>query len=155
MVTGCGGCDSCFGTAQPGDDAAAISTATSRPLTIDATPDATEERDAGNEAASDAAPSEPVPRPSSVPRPKAPMPLGEFQVCGVYDGPRCEKKCLKGACRQECDGVDCELACSGGYCSQLCAGSGKCKMTCNGGHCVQVCTNPDGCDKQCAGGSCE
>jgi hypothetical protein len=159
MVAGCGGCDSCFGTKQPGDEApSTITTATSTPRAVVAPEagDATEgERDAGNDAGPEAAATEPTPRASGVPRPKAPMPLGAFEVCGVYDGPRCEKSCLKGACRQECDGVECELTCNGGYCSQLCGATGKCVMSCNGGHCVQVCTNPEGCTKSCTGGSCE
>lgn len=157
MVSGCGGCDSCFGTAQPGDYDATAATTTARPLaTGDAAPGAASVTDAGSEAAAPAtATTEPVPRPSSVPRPKSPMPLGEFQVCGVYDGPRCEKACNKGACRQECDGVECELSCKAGYCSQLCGASGKCAMSCAGGHCVQVCTKPEGCIKTCTGGSCE
>jgi len=157
MVSGCGGCNSCFGKAEPGDYDATVpvATTTARPLAADAAPKAEPEpTDAGSEAAP-AATTEPVPRASSVPRPKSPMPLGEFQVCGVYDGPRCEKKCDKGACRQECDGVECELSCKAGYCSQLCGASGKCAMSCAGGHCVQVCTNPEGCIKTCAGGSCE
>lgn len=158
MVSGCGGCDSCFGTAQPGDyDGAAPVATTARPLAGDAAPKPVPEAtDAGDAAPAPAtATTEPVPRASSVPRPKAPMPLGEFQVCGVYDGPRCEKKCPKGACRQECDGVECELSCAAGYCSQLCGASGKCALSCAGGHCVQVCANPEGCVKTCTGGSCE
>jgi hypothetical protein len=156
-VSGCGGCNSCFGTAQPGDyDATTPIATTARPATVgDAGPKAEPEATDAGDAAPAPANTEPVPRPSSVPRPKAPMPLGEFQVCGVYDGPRCEKKCDKGACRQECDGVECELSCKAGYCSQLCGASGKCAMSCAGGHCVQVCTNPDGCVKTCTGGSCE
>lgn len=157
MVSGCGGCDSCFGTAQPGDyDATVPLPTTARPLAAaDAGPSMPSATDAGSDAGPAEATTEPVPRPSSVPRPKAPMPLGEFQVCGVYDGPRCEKKCDKGACRQECDGVECELSCKAGYCSQLCGASGKCAMSCAGGHCVQVCTKPEGCIKTCTGGSCE
>lgn len=155
MVSGCGGCNSCFGRAEPGDyDATTpVATTTARPLAADAGPKA--EPEPADAAVAKPATTEPVPRASGVPRPKAPMPLGEFQVCGVYDGPRCEKKCDKGACRQECDGVECELSCKAGYCSQLCGASGKCAMSCAGGHCVQVCTNPEGCIKTCAGGSCE
>ena len=156
MVSGCGGCDSCFGTAQPGDfDATAPVTTTAKPLAMAEAGPSVEPVDAGSDSAAAPATTEPVPRASGVPRPKSPMPLGEFQVCGVYDGPRCEKKCDKGACRQECDGVECELSCKAGYCSQLCGASGKCAMSCAGGHCVQVCTNPAGCIKTCAGGSCE
>ena len=83
MVSGCGGCDSCFGTAQPGDyDATApLASTAARPLaTGDAAPGAASATDAGSDAAPATATTEPVPRPSSVPRPKSPMPLGEFQV---------------------------------------------------------------------------
>lgn len=156
MVTGCGGCDSCFGTAQPGDDAAATTSTTSpRALPRDDAGDASaDELDASRDASPEAAQEYPA-RDGGVPRPKAPMPLGDFQVCGVYDGPKCEKACLKGNCRQECDGVECELTCNGGWCSQLCGPSGKCKLTCNGGHCVQVCTRPEDCVKVCPQANCE
>ena len=156
LVTGCGGCDSCFGTAQPGDyDATPIATTTGRPLATavaDASP--AEERDAGKEAAAEPAP-DPVPRASSLPRPKAPMGLGPYQVCGVYDGPLCTLECKTGNCRQECDGVDCVLTCPAGYCSQLCGPAGKCKLTCVGGHCVQACSKPEDCVKECSGGNCQ
>jgi hypothetical protein len=158
LVTGCGGCDSCFGTAQPGDyDATAPTTTTSaKPLATaaDASAAAPEERDAGKEAAAEPA-ADPVLRQTSVARPKAPMPLGPFQVCGVYDGPLCTMECKNGNCRQECDGVDCVLACPAGYCSQLCGEAGKCKLTCVGGHCVQVCSKGEDCVKECSGGDCK
>ena len=158
LVTGCGGCDSCFGTAQPGDyDATApITTTTAKPLATaaDAAPAEPEERDAGKEAAAEPA-AEPFQRAPSLPRPKAPMPLGSFQVCGVYDGPVCTRDCKNGNCRQECDGVECVLTCPAGYCSQLCGAAGKCKMTCVGGHCVQACTKPEDCVKECSGGDCQ
>jgi hypothetical protein len=159
MVTGCGGCDSCFGTAQPGDDASfTTTTATPRAVAPDAgAPDAAPlEHDAGHDAGPAPEPTtQPVPMMSALPRPKAPMPLGSFEVCGVYDGPKCEKACPKGACREECDGVECDLTCLGGYCSQLCGPSGKCNLSCAGGHCVQVCTREEGCTKDCKGGNCE
>lgn len=157
-ATGCGGCDSCFGTKQPGDDVPASTPSTAVPLqqpkAIDAGPAEPAPSDGG--ARDDAATaSVPVLTLSAVPRPSgAPMPLGAFQSCGVYDGPRCEKTCDKGNCRQECDGVECELLCRGGYCSQLCGPEAKCRMTCPGGHCVQVCTNAEGCIKECTGGDC-
>jgi hypothetical protein len=159
LVTGCGGCDSCFGTAQPGDyDATPTVTSPAKPLataaTVDASAAAPEERDAGKEAAAEPA-TDPVPRPSSLPRPKGPMPLGPYQVCGVYDGPLCTLDCTVGNCRQECDGVDCVLACPKGYCSQLCGAAGKCKMTCVGGHCAQACTKAEDCTKECSGGNCQ
>jgi hypothetical protein len=157
MVTGCGGCDSCFGKAQPGDfDAAAPTTSTVTPATADAaTGPRVEAADAASDAPTTEPPSAAVPRASGLPRPKAPMPTGAYQACGVYDGPLCEKTCKKGACRQECEGVECLLTCEGGYCSQLCQGNAKCRMTCVGGHCIQSCTKPEGCIKECAGGSCE
>lgn len=163
MVPGCGGCDSCFGAAQPGDEAgtAATSTSTSRPATlaveagVDAAVDSgvTAATDAGNKLA-------PIPYlrdGGGLPRPKAPMPLGDFQSCGTYEGPLCEKACKGGACRQECDGVDCVLTCKGGYCSQLCGPTGttKCTLSCEGGHCTQLCMRPEGCTKDCAGGACD
>jgi len=161
MVAGCGGCDSCIGKA-PGDDAASYVPVQPLPGTTPAARDAGDSdaeprgdggRDAGDggEGLSAAA----VPTQPTIPRPKAPMPMGAFQSCGVYDGPLCEKTCPKGACRQECDGVECSLTCAGGYCSQFCAAGGKCKLSCAGGHCVQVCTKADGCTKDCAGGACE
>jgi len=156
--TGCGGCDSCFGTAQPGDYDAAPTVATTTqpatPIAAEAGAAAVEGKDAAGEA-SVAAPTEPLPRPSAVPRPKAPMPLGAFQICGNYDGPLCTKDCPGGNCRQECDGVECVLNCPAGYCSQLCGPTGKCKLTCVGGHCVQACTKAEGCIKECSGGACE
>jgi hypothetical protein len=160
LGTGCGGCDSCFGTAQPGDYDATTTTATAtttaKPLATaaDASVAAPDEHDGGSEAAA-AALSEPVPHASSLPRPKAPMALGAFQICGNYDGPLCTKECPAGNCRQECDGVDCVLACAAGYCSQLCGENGKCKLTCVGGHCVQVCAKGEDCVKECSGGDCK
>ena len=157
LVTGCGGCDSCFGTAQPGDyDATPITTTTAKPLAAaaDAGSAVVEPHDAAADA-TPPAPAEPAPRPSALPRPKAPMPLGAFQICGNYDGPLCTKDCPSGNCRQECDGVECALTCAGGYCSQLCGATGKCKLTCVGGHCVQACTKAEGCTKECSGGNCE
>jgi len=152
--TGCGGCDSCFGTAQPGDYDAAPAVSTTRPATAaDAGSAPVVEEDAGGDASPVAA--EPVPPASALPRPKAPMALGAFQICGVYDGPLCTKDCAPGNCRQECDGIDCVLSCPGGYCSQLCGASGKCKLTCVGGHCVQACTKAEDCIKECSGGDCQ
>jgi hypothetical protein len=158
LLGGCGGCDSCFSAAGPDDDAAA--SATSHPLTkpvVDAAPaaepDATEDASSTDAAVSTKdATAIPIP---TVARPKAPMPLGAYQVCGKYDGPLCEKACPKGACRQECDAVKCDLTCVGGYCSQVCGIQGECKLSCPGGHCIQVCAKPEGCTKDCAGGSCE
>jgi hypothetical protein len=159
MVTGCGGCDSCFGKAQPGDfDAAPEPTVAIpvQPATVDAATTARpSEADAASEAGAESPSSTVTPRASGLPRPKSPMPTGAFQACGVYDGPLCEKACKKGACRQECEGVDCLLTCEKGYCSQLCQANATCKMTCQGGHCIQVCTNPKGCIKECSGGDCE
>ena len=155
LAAGCGGCESCFGKPAAGDDAAMpITTTTAAPVAVDAAPApvVVEEK---KEAGADAAESVPIPRASSLPRPKAPMAVGAFQSCGRYDGPICEKPCPKGNCRQECDGVECLLTCDKGYCSQMCGASAKCRMTCNGGHCIQACTKPDGCVKECAGGSCE
>lgn len=156
LVAGCGGCDSCFGVGGAGDEAGL---ATSPPTLAPAMAEAgatTEPRDAGRDAAPEpAATAELAPTASGLARPKAPMALGEFQVCGVYDGPLCERACKKGNCKQECDGVTCALTCAAGYCSQLCGPSAKCKMTCNGGHCIQACTKTEGCTKECAGGSCE
>jgi hypothetical protein len=158
MVTGCGGCDSCFGKAQPGDFDGAVTTATAPTTVTPATADAStakRDEDAGDAATVTEPPSAAVPRASGLPRPKAPMPTGAFQACGVYDGPLCEKACKKGACRQECEGVECLLTCEGGYCSQLCQGNAKCRMTCQGGHCIQSCTKAEGCVKECVGGNCE
>jgi hypothetical protein len=157
LVAGCGGCDSCFSKPSAEDDAAVPArAATAAPLAVadasEAAAPADEKSDAGSEAGTEAVP---VPRASSLPRPKGPMPMGSFQSCGRYDGPLCEKTCPKGNCRQECDGVDCLLTCEKGYCSQMCGASAKCTMTCQGGHCVQACTKPEGCVKSCAGGSCE
>jgi len=156
LVSGCGGCDSCIG--KPGaEDAAPESTATAPPVVV-AKPDAASDAGSVKDAAEASAPM-PVTllRDADAPllRPKAPMPLGAFQSCGVYDGPVCEKKCDKGACRQECDGVECVLTCAGGYCSQLCGIDGKCRMTCTGGHCVQACTKGEDCKKECSGGDCQ
>ena len=158
MTAGCGGCQSCFGTAQPGDDAATTAIAPSASAVSPLTKDAAAEASASGDAAADAASYDGsflVATDGGVPRPKAPMPLGEFQTCGVYDGPLCQKDCKKGNCRQECDGVGCALTCAGGYCSQLCGATGKCKLSCAGGHCVQVCSSPQDCTKECTGGSCE
>jgi len=155
MVTGCGGCDSCFGNGATVDASSPTPTASVSvaPKTADAGPaeDAATESDAGPVDSGKIA----IPVMSALPRPKAPMPMGAFQTCGVYDGPLCEKTCLKGACRQECDGIACELSCQGGYCSQLCGATGKCKLSCAGGHCTQACTSPDGCTKTCTGGDCQ
>lgn len=159
MGAGCGGCDSCFSN-HAGDDAS-IPTAPPRPTTVDASVARDPEEDAGpkekpKDAGSDAMPAlPPTALASAVPRPKSSLPTGAFQSCGVYEGPLCERKCPKGACRQECDGVKCALSCAGGYCSQLCGASGECTLSCPGGHCVQVCARPDGCTKDCAGGGCE
>jgi hypothetical protein len=159
LFSGCGGCDSCFSSKEPGDVVPAATPATAPPPTVerrvvDAAPPvehdaSTSEHDAGITPV-------PVLTMSAVPRPSgAPMPMGAFQSCGVYDAPRCEKTCDKGNCRQECDGVECELACTGGYCSQLCGAQATCRMTCNGGHCIQTCTKKDGCIRECAGGDCK
>jgi hypothetical protein len=156
LVSGCGGCESCL-TPQVVVDEAGPATTSVRPSSpADAATDA-READSGRDAAP-AATAEPVLlRDAGVPllRPKAPMALGAYQVCGVYDGPLCEKPCPKGACRQECDGVECLLTCEKGYCSQLCGAAGKCKMTCAGGHCIQACTKANDCIKECSGGGCE
>lgn len=161
MVPGCGGCDSCFGTAQPGDEAGAAATSTSRPasVSVDASVVAT---DSGIVTATDSGTTGLAPTPylrdgGGLPRPKAPMPLGDFQSCGTYEGPLCEKSCNGGACRQECDGVDCVLSCKGGYCSQLCGPTGTttCKLSCEGGHCTQLCMRAEGCTKDCKGGACD
>jgi len=106
-------------------------------------------KDAGGDAGKfDAIPV--TPRPSG-----APMPMGDIQSCGVYDGPLCKKDCEKGNCRQECDGVNCELNCKGGWCAQTCgAQSGSCKLLCPGGHCVQVCMKQDNCTRECPAGNC-
>ena len=156
MVAGCGGCDSCFGPA-PGDDAATPTATGSSPLVVaDGAVAPRADSDGGSDAgATDAAKDAWNSTPLSVPRPKAPMPIGAYQSCGVYDGPLCTKECANGNCRQDCDGVKCELTCKGGYCSQLCGPAGECKLTCKGGHCVQVCTKPEGCTKECAGGDCQ
>jgi hypothetical protein len=161
LVAGCGGCDSCFGRPEALDDASFPSepARSAAPRVVDAGP-AQVEKDASADAPSDSAAATTdaayLTAPSAIPRPRsAPMPLGGFQTCGVYDGPLCEKTCPKGNCRQECDGVRCDLSCAAGYCSQLCGAEGTCKMTCNGGHCVQVCAKAEGCTKECAGGSCE
>lgn len=156
LVSGCGGCDSCFSKPSAEDDAAVpITTATPLPAVIaDAAPEAAREepKDAGAEAEAETVA---IPRASSLPRPKGPMPMGSFQSCGRYDGPLCKKQCPKGNCRQECDGVECLLTCEKGYCSQMCGASATCTMTCQGGHCIQACTKPEGCLTSCAGGSCE
>lgn len=159
LVSGCGGCDSCLG-APSAEDAAAVTMEPRPPPPLarpDVASDAARDDDAGREGAPEAA-AEPTPYlrdGGGLPRPKAPMPLGAFVSCGVYDGPACEKACPNGACRQECDGVECVLSCAAGYCSQLCGPTGRCRMTCNGGHCVQVCSNRADCIKECAGGGCE
>jgi hypothetical protein len=156
MLAGCGGCDSCLLSKPSAEDDAATGESAARPLAVaDASPAKPVE---ALEAGADAAPpveAPVVPRASSLPRPKAPMPLGAFQSCGRYDGPICEKSCPNGNCRQECDGVECRLTCEKGYCSQMCGASARCSMTCAGGHCVQACTKPEGCTKECAGGGCE
>lgn len=164
MVPGCGGCDSCFGTAQPGDEAgtAATSTSTSsRPANLIAEAGVVT-ADSSVATATDGGKTGLAPTPylrdgGGLPRPKAPMPLGDFQSCGTYEGPLCEKTCNGGACRQECDGVDCVLSCKGGYCSQLCGPTGTttCKLSCEGGHCTQLCMRDDGCTKDCKGGACD
>jgi hypothetical protein len=157
LFAGCNGCDSCFSKAQPGD---VVPTATTEPavpqtVAVDSGPaERPSSTDAGKSDAAQA-PVEPALTLSAVPRPKAPMPIGAYQSCGVYDGPLCEKSCPKGNCRQECDGVECQLNCEGGYCSQVCGAEGKCKLTCKGGHCIQACTRKDACIKECAGGSCD
>jgi len=161
MTAGCGGCESCFGTQTPGDEAGMAPSATTTAVTPLAKGDAAAEAGASNtngDAGYDAAildASWLVATDGAIPRPKAPMPLGEFQSCSVYDGPLCTKDCKKGNCRQECEGVGCALTCAGGYCSQFCGATGKCKLTCAGGHCVQVCSTAQDCTKECAGGSCE
>jgi hypothetical protein len=159
LASGCGGCDSCFGTKQPGDDdSGTIVRPILPPLHLDDREDASAAEAGGGGAARDAAAdgssAAELPRISPPPRPKAPMPLGEFQSCSVYEK-RCERACPKGACRQECDGVECTLSCKGGYCSQFCGPTATCRFTCEGGHCVQVCSKPDGCIKECAGGDCQ
>jgi hypothetical protein len=156
LVSGCGSCDSCLIPHVAEEPAAPVVTSVRPTAQADAAPDAREE-DAGRDAAP-AATAEPVLlRDAGVPllRPKAPMPVGAYQVCGAYDGPLCEKGCPKGACRQECDGVECLLTCDKGYCSQLCGATGTCTMTCAGGHCIQACTKAADCIKECSGGSCE
>lgn len=159
LVTGCGGCDSCFGAKEPGDDDASAVT-TARPQTVVAPPDAEPPPapvETGDDAGKPAAPTaSEIPRNVVPPRPpKAPMPLGATQSCGVYEGPHCERECKNGNCRQDCDGVECTLKCDDGYCSQFCGPDGKCRMTCNGGHCIQVCSRPTDCLKECAGGNCQ
>ncbi|HVJ92398.1 MAG TPA: hypothetical protein VM580_21505 [Labilithrix sp.] len=160
LFAGCNGCDSCFSKPLPEDvvptaTAPAPSVAPVAPRTTDAALPVERGEDAGGKSDGAAAREEPVVALSAVPRPSnAPMPMGAFQACGVYDGPICHKSCPKGNCRQECDGVECTLACEGGYCSQVCGSQGKCLMTCPGGHCVQVCTKIDGCIRECAGGDC-
>lgn len=155
FLGGCGGCDSCI--AKPEDmtltepPAPSVAPQVVPRVTADDN-DGGIDIDAAVQKAIDAGVT--VPFASALPRPKAPMPIGAYQACGVYDGPLCEKTCLKGACRQECDGVECKLSCGGGYCSQLCGANAKCTMTCEGGHCTQACTSPDGCTKECPGGSC-
>ncbi len=156
---GCGGCDSCFGARQPGDDAvpSAVPTPVASPIVVHKRVDAApvKEEETKTPDAGAAAPA-PIATLSAMPRPSgAPMPIGAFQSCGVYDGPRCEKKCDKGNCRQECDGVECDLTCAGGYCSQLCGPQAACRMTCTGGHCIQVCSSPQGCVRECSGGACQ
>jgi hypothetical protein len=160
-LAGCGGCDACSsrpaGETQP--------TATTQVGASDSVEDAARAlspeaaaagADAGRNDAAATAATTVVPLAVSAPaRPRgAPMPIGDFQSCGVYDGPLCTKLCPKGNCRQECDGVDCVLSCSGGYCAQLCGASATCRLTCPGGHCIQVCS-ASGCTRECAGGSCE
>lgn len=105
------------------------------------------------DAGGDAAPYLTMP---AIPRPSgAPMPLGDIQSCGVYDGPLCKMECPKGNCRQECDGVNCELTCKAGWCTQLCgSATNNCKLSCPGGHCTQVCMKQDNCFRECAGGNC-
>lgn len=159
MIPGCGGCDSCLGTAQPGDEAGTAATSTSRPLAA-AEAGAAAAGDSGVLPTTDGGKKtlDPIPYMrdgGGLPRPKAPMPLGDFQSCGVYEGPLCEKTCNGGACRQECDGIDCVLSCKAGYCSQLCGPTGKCKLSCEGGHCTQLCMKAEGCTKDCAGGACD
>ena len=159
LFVGCNGCDSCM-SKQPGDVVPSAEPAPTlppiQPRIVDAAPEEEESADAAPpEEASTNEPTVNVPAMSAVPRPSdAPMPMGAFQSCGVYDGPLCEKTCAKGNCRQECEGVTCELSCAGGYCSQHCGKEGTCRMTCKGGHCVQVCAKKDGCVKECAGGDC-
>ena len=162
-LSGCGGCDSCDGN-KAGTDAAVepVETATVAPqasVKKDAEPPTDDESDAGKpkDAGGDGAlRREDLLIASAVPRPKPPpgMPMGEFQSCGVYEGPLCERECKRGNCRQECDGVKCDLTCNAGYCSQVCGQTGKCLLACPGGHCTQLCTNPDDCVKTCAGGGC-
>lgn len=158
LVSGCGGCESCIG--KPGAEDAGPEPVATTTTTATAKPDAAVDAGPPRDAAAEAGPAPTAVnllRDADAPllRPKAPMPLGAFQSCGVYDGPVCEKKCDKGACRQECDGVECVLTCAGGYCSQLCQIDGKCRMTCAGGHCTQACTKAESCTKECAGGSCQ
>lgn len=161
-MAGCGGCESCVGKPGDFDAEAPVTTATGvKPTAADAgvrSGDADAPLDGGKGAVLDAAatPRMPVEMASGVPRPKnAPMPVGAYQSCGIYEGPVCERECKNGNCRQECDGVECTLSCNGGYCSQLCGANAKCRFTCNGGHCVQSCAAREGCIKECAGGSCE
>src|SRR3972149_3609448 len=89
MVTGCGGCDSCFGKAAPGDYDA--TTPTSPLVTaVEAGAEAAaahRDEDAGSDAGTPTPSTSAVPRASGLPRPKSPMPMGAFQACGVYDGP--------------------------------------------------------------------
>jgi len=159
LVSGCGGCESCMGKPGAVEDAApetvTATTASAKPVA-----DAGAPSDASREAAAPAPTAITLLRDAAAPllRPTElakGMALGAFQSCGVYDGPLCEKKCEKGACRQECDGVQCLLTCAGGYCSQLCGIDGNCAMTCAGGHCVQACTKAEGCKKECGGGDCK
>ena len=92
LLGGCGGCDSCFSTAEP-HDAMPMTSPHALATAVAEAAVAMPEPDAGMEASSDAAVSNkdataiPIP---TVARPKAPMPLGAFQTCGKYDAPLCE-----------------------------------------------------------------
>lgn len=159
-ASGCGACDSCFGTKQPGDDDLTAPVPAQPSAKPQAVEDAGEPSETTDDAGKDSSTADSglveVPRIAPPPRPSnAPMPLGAFQSCGVYEAPRCERECPKGNCRQECDGVECTLSCNGGYCSQFCGPTGTCRFTCNGGHCIQVCSRADGCIKECGGGDCQ
>ncbi len=157
-MAGCGGCDAC-GSTKAGDLTSTTSPqATTEPVVVETHDSGVKPTfDAGGDASSASVPTTPVVplAVSAPPRPRGPMPMGDYQSCGVYDGPLCTKECKNGNCRQECDGTDCVLTCAGGYCSQMCGASGTCRLNCKGGHCVQVCTADTGCIKDCAGGSCE